>query len=259
MPGCAAPGDRAHACWRRGSGPVARPLTAVLRVTGSAISTTDRRLTTRPCNLSRAGPSPRRCAARCRPRGDQIARAGERFQLLRGSGTLLAIKTRCEVQPFTENSRALQIDSFVSLEASPIVPPAQVNPHDPGDVAEQRIAAAPRWPGTGSHFPSSAPTTTRSAASRAGSRREINCTAGWLIVGGSWRWHHHPFSIRRSTDERRTQTRGASARVRDLLGHTARTAGATDQSLWGESPRRVKALRRGTGAGRGVTARRGTA
>jgi len=37
-------------------------------VTGGAISTTDRRLTTRPCNLSRAEPSPRRCATRCRPR-----------------------------------------------------------------------------------------------------------------------------------------------------------------------------------------------
>ena len=67
-PECGAPGDRAHACLRRGSGPVARPLTTVLRVTGGAISTTDRRLTTRPCNLSRAEPSPRRCAARCRPR-----------------------------------------------------------------------------------------------------------------------------------------------------------------------------------------------
>jgi hypothetical protein len=45
-----------------------RPSTAVLLPTVRAISTTDRRMTTRPCNLSRAEPSPRRCAARCRPR-----------------------------------------------------------------------------------------------------------------------------------------------------------------------------------------------
>ena len=57
---------------------------------------------------------------------------------------------------------------------------------------------------------------TRSAAPRAGSRREIDCTAGWWIVGRSWRWHRHTVSIRGPTDERRTQTRGASARVRVL-------------------------------------------
>jgi len=65
----AAPGDRGHACLRRGSGPVARPSTTVLLPTVRAISTTGRRMTTRPCNLSRAEPSPRRCAARCRLRG----------------------------------------------------------------------------------------------------------------------------------------------------------------------------------------------
>jgi len=56
-------------------------------VTGSAISTTDRRLTTRPCNLSRAKPSPRRCAARCRPRGTdwKTARAAT-FRLATAAG-----------------------------------------------------------------------------------------------------------------------------------------------------------------------------
>jgi hypothetical protein len=61
-------GEREHARWRRGSGPGARPSTTVLRVIGGAISTIDRRSTTRPCNLSRFRPSPRRCAARLRHR-----------------------------------------------------------------------------------------------------------------------------------------------------------------------------------------------
>jgi len=47
-------------------------------------------------------------------------------------------------------------------------------------------------------------------------RREINCTAGWSSVGRSWRWHCRSLAIRRSTDERRAQTRGASKRVRGL-------------------------------------------
>jgi len=77
----AVPEDRAHACLRRGSGLVARPSTTVLRPTVRAISTTGRRLTTRPCNLSRAEPSPRRCASRCRPRGTdwKMTRTPPRF------------------------------------------------------------------------------------------------------------------------------------------------------------------------------------
>jgi hypothetical protein len=51
----------------------------------------------------------------------------------------------------------------------------------------------------------------------AGSRREIDCTAGWSRVGRSWRWHGPWVAIRWSTDERRTQTAIASARVRGLL------------------------------------------
>jgi len=49
-----------------GLGRYARPYTTVLPLTVGASSTTDRRSTTRPCNLSRFGPSPRRCAARWR-------------------------------------------------------------------------------------------------------------------------------------------------------------------------------------------------
>ena len=48
-------------------------------------------------------------------------------------------------------------------------------------------------------------------------RREIDCTAGWSSAGRSWRWHCRSLAIRRSTDERRAQTRGASKRVRGLL------------------------------------------
>src|SRR6185369_15706559 len=51
----------------------------------------------------------------------------------------------------------------------------------------------------------------------AGSRREIDCTAGWSCAGRSWRWHQPWVAIRWSTDERRTQTAIASARVRGLL------------------------------------------
>jgi len=47
-------------------------------------------------------------------------------------------------------------------------------------------------------------------------RREINCTAGWSCAGRSWRWHEPSVAIRRSTDERRAQTRVASKRVRGL-------------------------------------------
>jgi len=63
-----APGERAHACWRRGSGSSSRPSTAGLRPTLGAISTTGRRTTTRPCNLSRlvTQPAPLRCALACR-------------------------------------------------------------------------------------------------------------------------------------------------------------------------------------------------
>jgi len=50
--------EREHARWRRGSGSVARPLTAESRMYGGAISTTRRRSTTRPCNLSRAVTQP---------------------------------------------------------------------------------------------------------------------------------------------------------------------------------------------------------
>ena len=77
------------------------------------------------------------------------------------------------------------------------------------------------------------PTSTRSVAPRGGSGREIDSQAGWWIVGRSWRWHHRPCSIRWLTDERPTQPRGASARVRVLSespGAHARTAGATDQN-----------------------------
>jgi len=45
--------DRVHARWRSRSGSAARPSTTGLRPTVGAISTTDRRMTTRPCNLSR--------------------------------------------------------------------------------------------------------------------------------------------------------------------------------------------------------------
>jgi len=124
----AVPGDRAHACWRRGrrsgrsgdrvharwrsrSGSAARPSTTVLRPTVRAISTTDRRMTTRPCNLSRVvtqprrcarvallvGPRktarapphfrsrgcPRRCAARCGPRGAPMVHQPVKFTVAR--------------------------------------------------------------------------------------------------------------------------------------------------------------------------------
>ena len=55
-------GDRGHARWRSRSGSAARPSTTVLLPTVRAISTTDRRMTTRPCNLSRVVTQPRRCA-----------------------------------------------------------------------------------------------------------------------------------------------------------------------------------------------------
>ena len=63
----AVPGDRAHACWRRGSGSLTRPSTAGLQPTPGAISTTHRRATIRPCNLSRevTQPASLRCALRC--------------------------------------------------------------------------------------------------------------------------------------------------------------------------------------------------
>jgi hypothetical protein len=59
-------GDRVHARWRRGSGPLPRPSTTVSRPRSvpSPRPTDDE--STRPCNLSRSGPSPRRCAARWR-------------------------------------------------------------------------------------------------------------------------------------------------------------------------------------------------
>ena len=41
--------------------------------------------------------------------------------------------------------------------------------------------------------------------------------AGWSCAGRSWRWHEPWVAIRSSTDERRTQTAIASARVRGLL------------------------------------------
>jgi len=47
-------------------------------------------------------------------------------------------------------------------------------------------------------------------------RRDIDCTAGWSNVDRSWRWHCRSLAIRRSTDERRAQTRVASKRVRGL-------------------------------------------
>jgi len=59
-------------------------------------------------------------------------------------------------------------------------------------------------------------------------RREINCTAGWSSAGRSWRWQCRSLAIRRYTDERRAQTRVASARVRVL--HELRT----DQNFCGE-------------------------
>src|SRR5512147_59826 len=64
----------------------------------------------------------------------------------------------------------------------------------------------------GAHEPRNAP---RSDAT--GSRCEIDCTAGWSCAGRSWRWHGPWVAIRWSTDERRTQTAIASARVRGLL------------------------------------------
>ena len=97
----AGPGDRAHACLRRGSGPVARPSTTVLLPTTRAISTTDRRLTSRPCNLSRADPSPRRCAARCRPRGPDGKTARATTISFKGVAGLPAAASR----PSTTESR----------------------------------------------------------------------------------------------------------------------------------------------------------
>jgi len=88
------------------------------------------------------------------------------------------------------------------------------------------------------------PTSTRSVAPRGGSGREIDCTAGWWNAGRSWRWHRPPCLIRWSTDERPTQPRGASARVRVLQRSPgelmARTAGATDQNHCGGVPRHAR-------------------
>jgi len=58
-------------------------------------------------------------------------------------------------------------------------------------------------------------------------RREINCTAGWSSAGRSWRWHRRSLAIRRSTDERRAQTRVASKRVRGL--HERRSGGERER------------------------------
>jgi len=65
-------------------------------------------------------------------------------------------------------------------------------------------------------------------------RREINCTAGWSSAGRSWRWHRQSLAIRRSTDERRAQTRGASKRVRGLPnGRSGTTDGTFERNRGG--------------------------
>jgi hypothetical protein len=59
-------------------------------------------------------------------------------------------------------------------------------------------------------------TPTRSAAARAGLRREIDSQAGWIERRPVVEMAPPVIVIRRLTDERRTQTRVASARVRGL-------------------------------------------
>jgi len=94
---------------------------------------------------------------------------------------------------------------------------------------------------------------TRSAAARAGSPSEIDCTAGWWVVGESWRWHRRTVSIRRSTDERGTQTRAASARAGVLAEardeRSATRAGSARGPLQGSATcaRQRAAQRRGLG------------
>jgi len=64
LDGCGARKERAHARWLRGSGPLAPSVNRRITMTVRAISTTDRRSTTRPCNLSPLGTQPAslRCA-----------------------------------------------------------------------------------------------------------------------------------------------------------------------------------------------------
>jgi len=86
---------------------------------------------------------------------------------------------------------------------------------------DRRMNHLDRWmnhlPPRGRPSSDGSPRTTQRARSDAGwVRREINCTAGWSCAGRSWRWHRPWVAIRRSTDERRAQTRGASKRVRVL-------------------------------------------
>jgi len=50
--------DRGHARWLRGSGSLAPSVNRRITMTVGAISTTDRRATTRPCNLSPLGTQP---------------------------------------------------------------------------------------------------------------------------------------------------------------------------------------------------------
>jgi len=77
-------------------------------------------------------------------------------------------------------------------------------------------------------------------------RREINCTAGWASAGRSWRWRRRSLAIRRSTDERRAQTRGASKRVRGLqtlrTGRTRATMFAAARAQTGGASKRVRGL-----------------
>jgi len=82
---------------------------------------------------------------------------------------------------------------------------------------------------------------TRSAAARAGLRREINCTAGWIERRPVVEMAPPVIVIWWSTDERRAQTRVASARVRVSPGSRERggilvaTAGARrDGVMYGD-------------------------
>ena len=78
-----------------GLAPLGRPSTTGLRPTLGAISTTDRRATTRPCNLSPSGASPRRCAARCRRReGEETATDPGRPNSCGGERRQLAMRHR---------------------------------------------------------------------------------------------------------------------------------------------------------------------
>jgi hypothetical protein len=98
--------------------------------------------------------------------------------------------------------------------------------------AEPRYLSAMKmtgWPGR------SVPraTSTRSAAARAGFRREIDSQAGWIERRPVVEMAPPIIAIRRLTDERRAQTRDASARVRVLAERCNRSEPLPGQAASG--------------------------